>query len=54
MSAQANQCTYWSAYLTNQKMSTNLKTDLVGNVIFSSSSEIDFVSVDFNISEIAF
>lgn len=54
MSAKANQCTHWSVYLTNQKMSTNLKTDLVGKVIFSSSSEIDFVSVDFNISEIAF
>lgn len=43
-----------SAKLTNQKLSTYLKTDLVGNVIFSSSSEMDFVSVDFNISETAF
>ena len=43
-----------SAQLPNQKMSTYLKTDLVGNVIFSSSSEMDFVSVDFNISETAF
>ena len=54
MSAQATKCTYWSAYVTNQKISTYLKTDLGGNVIFSSSSEIDFVSVDFNISETAF